>query len=80
MKFNDAQSYVPGARPKLPFLQDMLAGASSRVGVGFLLMPFTVLKTRAESSLYKKQGFAASLKSVLSQPAGFRGLFAGVRL
>lgn len=61
-------------------MQDLLAGASSRVGVGFLLMPFTVLKTRAESSYYQRQTLLTSLKHILAQPGGIRGLFAGVRV
>lgn len=73
-------STTTSSRPKLPFIQDLFAGATSRVAVGFLLMPFTVLKTRAESSLYQHQGLLASFRSVLAQPGGFRGLFTGVSL
>jgi Mitochondrial carrier protein len=37
-----------GTRPKLNPVGDLLAGATARTWVGFVLMPVTVLKTRAE--------------------------------
>lgn len=37
--------------PKLSSAGDLIAGATARTAVGFVLMPFTVLKTRFEVSL-----------------------------
>ena len=43
---------VKGARPKLRPEADMAAGAIARVGVGGILMPVTLIKTRSEVRIY----------------------------
>ncbi|GAA5870145.1 hypothetical protein JCM8547_006900 [Rhodosporidiobolus lusitaniae] len=40
-----------GGKVKLTTAGDLLVGSTARTGVGFLLMPFTLLKTISESSL-----------------------------
>lgn len=38
----------PGAKVKLTTAGDLIVGSTARTGVGFILMPFTLLKTLSE--------------------------------
>lgn len=58
---------------------NLISGATSRVFVGFLLCPITVIKTRFESSNFSAAQNATllvSLRSIWAE-AGLRGLFRG---
>ncbi|KAK9897612.1 mitochondrial carrier [Cystobasidium minutum MCA 4210] len=55
---------------------NLIAGATARTSVGFVLMPMTVVKTRMESSLFKSQGIPAAIREILATQ-GPKGLFAG---
>ncbi|KIJ70637.1 hypothetical protein HYDPIDRAFT_172407 [Hydnomerulius pinastri MD-312] len=50
--------------PKLSSQGNLIAGATARVGVGFLLNPFSVVKARFESELYAYKSLSGSLLSV----------------
>ncbi|KAF5390441.1 hypothetical protein D9757_005198 [Collybiopsis confluens] len=51
--------------PKLTNTGNLLAGATTRVGVGFLLNPLTVLKARFESNMYTYQSISGALVSIV---------------
>jgi solute carrier family 25, member 38 len=62
---------------QLPPSFNMLAGSASRVAVGWVLMPFTVLKARYESDLYKEyRGMRTAFVDIWRREGG-RTLFAG---
>jgi solute carrier family 25 protein 38 len=50
--------------PKLTSQGNLIAGAAARVGVGFLLNPFSVLKARFESELHAYKSLSGSLLSM----------------
>ncbi|KAH7912469.1 mitochondrial carrier domain-containing protein [Hygrophoropsis aurantiaca] len=50
--------------PKLSNEGNLLAGATARVGVGFFLNPFTVLKARFESEMYAYRTLSGSLIAI----------------
>ncbi|KIK80899.1 hypothetical protein PAXRUDRAFT_763961 [Paxillus rubicundulus Ve08.2h10] len=50
--------------PKLTSQGNLLAGAAARVGVGFLLNPFSILKARFESELHAYKSLSSSLLSM----------------
>ncbi|KAG8218247.1 solute carrier family 25 member 38 [Butyriboletus roseoflavus] len=60
-KTEDAKSVLP----KLTNQGNLLAGATARVGVGFLLNPFSVLKARFESEHFAYQSLTGSLRSIV---------------
>lgn len=64
--------------PKLTSGGNLLAGASARVAVGFLLNPFTLLKARFESNIYAYQSLTGALVSITRQGPSelFRGFVA----
>ncbi|KAF8313389.1 mitochondrial carrier [Clavulina sp. PMI_390] len=62
--------------PKLSPTGNLLAGAVARVSVGFVLNPFTLLKARFESDLYRNQSIWKGLKDVV-EAHGARGLLQG---
>ncbi|KAF9550330.1 solute carrier family 25 member 38 [Agrocybe pediades] len=64
--------------PKLTSQGNLLAGATTRVMVGFLLNPFSVLKARFESNIYTYQSFSGALYSIIRQGPSecLRGFFA----
>ena len=66
-------------RPLLPSTSagNLIAGATARTSVGFILMPMTVVKTRMESNLYKSGDTIASAVSTIWKTLGVRGLFTG---
>ncbi|TFK56275.1 mitochondrial carrier [Heliocybe sulcata] len=50
--------------PKLNSQGNLLAGATTRVAAGFILNPFSVLKARFESGIYKYDSFLGSVGSI----------------
>ncbi|KAG6864388.1 hypothetical protein C0991_009993 [Blastosporella zonata] len=53
--------------PTLTSTGNLLAGATTRVGVGFLLNPFSVLKAQFESNIYAYQSLSGALVSITRQ-------------
>ncbi|KAI0695723.1 solute carrier family 25 member 38 [Cytidiella melzeri] len=51
--------------PKLTVQGNLMAGAATRVTVGFVLNPFTVLKARYESNLHNYQSLPAAFRSLV---------------
>jgi solute carrier family 25 protein 38 len=51
--------------PRLSMQGNLLAGATARVGVGFLLNPFSVLKARFESNMYAYESLTGSFISIV---------------
>ncbi|KAJ7067840.1 solute carrier family 25 member 38 [Mycena amicta] len=64
--------------PKLSSQGNLLAGATTRVAVGFLLNPFSVLKARYESNMYSYTSLSSALVSIARQGPSelFRGFLA----
>lgn len=64
--------------PTLTSQGNLLAGATTRVGVGFLLNPFTVLKARYESNMYSYPSLTSAFATIArSGPSElFRGFYA----
>jgi len=64
--------------PSLTSQGNLIAGATTRVAVGFLLNPFSVLKARFESNIYAYQSFSGALISITRQGPSelLRGFFA----
>ncbi|OJT09713.1 Solute carrier family 25 member 38 -like protein [Trametes pubescens] len=73
-----ASSYSTSTLPKLTPQGNLLAGAVTRVAVGFLLNPISVLKARYESSLYTYNSLPQALMGIMrSGPSEvFRGAVA----
>ncbi|KAJ3510661.1 hypothetical protein NMY22_g15910 [Coprinellus aureogranulatus] len=70
-----------GSRSVLPTLTstgNLVSGAIARVGIGFILNPFSVLKARFESSIYQYQSVGQGMSIMLrSGPSElFRGFLA----
>lgn len=61
--------------PRLSTTGNLIAGATTRVGVGFILNPFSVLKARYESHMYSYPSFSTALVSLVR--AGPSELFRG---
>ncbi|KAJ3161406.1 hypothetical protein HDU86_007188 [Geranomyces michiganensis] len=55
---------------------NLISGAGSRVTVGLLMMPITVIKVRYESNMYRYTSVAAATRAIVKE-RGVRGLFAG---
>ncbi|EKM75747.1 hypothetical protein AGABI1DRAFT_79511 [Agaricus bisporus var. burnettii JB137-S8] len=53
--------------PKLTNTGNLLAGATTRVAVGLLLNPFSVLKARYESDMYAYKSLGGALSSIAKQ-------------
>lgn len=51
--------------PKLSSQGNLLAGATARVAVGFILNPFTVLKARFESNIYAYESLSGAFVSLV---------------
>ncbi|KII96077.1 hypothetical protein PLICRDRAFT_98507 [Plicaturopsis crispa FD-325 SS-3] len=64
--------------PSLTGTGNMLAGATTRVGVGFLLNPFSVLKARFESNIYAYESLTGAFIAIARQGPSelLRGFFA----
>jgi solute carrier family 25 protein 38 len=72
-----ASSTIPtSAWPRLSVLGDITTGATARVAVGFILMPVTVVKARAESTLYPQTSIYRSMRALLAE-GGVRALWQG---
>ncbi|SGY12406.1 BQ5605_C011g06497 [Microbotryum silenes-dioicae] len=71
----------PGSKIKLTTAGDLLVGSTARTGVGFILMPATLLKTLSESSIIAQpdQPRPSSLQilSKLYQTGGLASLWRG---
>lgn len=52
-----------GKKVKLTTTGDLLVGSTARTGVGFLLMPFTLMKTISEVSLDTRPSPSSSSQS-----------------
>jgi solute carrier family 25 protein 38 len=70
-----------GSRSVLPTLTstgNLVAGAIARVGIGFLLNPFSVLKARYESNMYQYQSVGQGLQVIVKGGPSelFRGFLA----
>ncbi|KAF9480807.1 solute carrier family 25 member 38 [Pholiota conissans] len=63
----DAANKNESVLPKLTSQGNLLAGATTRVAVGFLLNPFSVLKARFESNIYAYQSFSGAMLSIARQ-------------
>ncbi|KAH7888124.1 solute carrier family 25 member 38 [Phlebopus sp. FC_14] len=59
-----SQDGTKSVLPKLTSQGNLLAGATARVGVGFFLNPFSVVKARFESELYAYKSLTSSLASI----------------
>ncbi|KAG6888625.1 hypothetical protein C0995_006869 [Termitomyces sp. Mi166 len=53
--------------PTLTSTGNLIAGATMRVGVGFLLNPFSVVKAQFESNMYAYQSVSGALISITRQ-------------
>lgn len=62
--------------PQLSPLANLAAGAVTRAGIGYVMMPITVIKVRYESSLYTYTSLAAAAKDIF-RSEGLRGFFSG---
>ncbi|PCH41645.1 mitochondrial carrier [Wolfiporia cocos MD-104 SS10] len=71
-----ARAHSGSVLPKLTKWGNLFAGAATRVAVGALLNPFTVLKARYESNLYAYDGVLSAIRSLVR--AGPSELFRGV--
>jgi hypothetical protein len=74
-------STATGSRSVLPTLTssgNLLSGAVSRVAIGFLLNPFSVLKARFESSLYEYKSVSQGMRLIMQNGPSelFRGFLA----
>lgn len=75
------QSLIPqaarsGRSSKYVTLVNVSAGMVARAGVGFILMPVSVLKVRFESNLYNYTSLARATADIFKRE-GFRGFFYG---
>jgi solute carrier family 25, member 38 len=75
------QSLIPQATrssrsSKYVTLVNVSAGMLARAGVGFILMPVSVLKVRFESNLYNYTSLAGATADIFKRD-GFRGFFYG---
>lgn len=61
---------------RLTHLGNLLAGAFARASVGFILMPFTVIKVRYESTAYQLGSLPLALADLWKRE-GLAGLFRG---
>ncbi|KIY45587.1 mitochondrial carrier [Fistulina hepatica ATCC 64428] len=64
------------ALPKLTSSGNLLAGAVARVGVGFVLNPFSLIKARFESSMYTYESIGGALVAI-TRSGGPTALFRG---
>ncbi|CCM01036.1 uncharacterized protein FIBRA_03084 [Fibroporia radiculosa] len=71
-----ARTHSGSVLPKLTKWGNLIAGATTRVTVGILLNPFTVLKARYESNLYAYNSMTGAIGSLVR--AGPSELFRGI--
>ncbi|KAJ3146227.1 hypothetical protein HDU89_006368 [Geranomyces variabilis] len=72
-------SSTTGSPALTPGTINLISGAGSRVTVGLLMMPITVIKVRYESNMYRYTSVAAATRAIVTEKGGggVRGLFAG---
>ncbi|KAK2462272.1 hypothetical protein APHAL10511_005578 [Amanita phalloides] len=58
---------ITSVLPTLTKQGNLIAGATTRVAVGFLLNPFSILKARYESNIYAYKSFPQALVSIIRQ-------------
>ncbi|EDR05011.1 uncharacterized protein LACBIDRAFT_191230 [Laccaria bicolor S238N-H82] len=63
----DANKNTSSVLPKLTSQGNLIAGATTRVGVGFLLNPFSVLKARFESNIYAYESLTGAFGTIVRQ-------------
>ncbi|KAF9464246.1 mitochondrial carrier [Collybia nuda] len=63
-QYSDRDTRNSSVLPKLTSTGNLLAGATTRVAVGFLLNPFSVLKARFESNMYAYESLTGALVSI----------------
>ncbi|KAL1923836.1 uncharacterized protein VTP21DRAFT_8816 [Calcarisporiella thermophila] len=75
---NEIRQFFLQHRPSgtLSNRENLVAGATARALVGFLLMPITIVKVRYESNFYNYRNIYDALTSIVRQE-GIKGLFAG---
>ncbi|KAI0352775.1 solute carrier family 25 member 38 [Trametes cingulata] len=78
LRASSASSYSSSTLPKLTPQGNLLAGAVTRVAVGIILNPFSVLKARYESSYYSYNSLPGAFMGIIrSGPSEvFRGAIA----
>jgi solute carrier family 25 protein 38 len=76
MAGKDRGSSSSSSLPQLSPLANLLAGAATRAGIGYLIMPVTVIKVRYESSLYNYTSLASASRDIFATE-GIRGFFGG---
>lgn len=69
------KTFCTGSKPRPS--ESLMCGMASRVIAGFLTMPFTVLKTRYESGLFK-YGKVSKALLLMTKQEGFRSNFQGM--
>ncbi|GAA6001297.1 Hem25p [Rhodotorula paludigena] len=65
----------PGAKAKLTPAGDLIVGSTARTAVGFLLTPFTLLKTLSESSLSLPSSSSSASRQSTSTLSSLRTLY-----
>ncbi|KAJ3177401.1 hypothetical protein HDU87_004420 [Geranomyces variabilis] len=72
-------SSTTGSTALTPGTINLISGAGSRVTVGLMMMPITVIKVRYESNMYRYTSVAAATRAIVTEKGGggVRGLFAG---
>ncbi|KAL8866589.1 MAG: hypothetical protein Q9198_008829 [Flavoplaca austrocitrina] len=73
---NTARSPSSSSLPQLSNLANLTTGAIARASAGLIMMPFTVIKVRYESSLYSYQSLMGAGSAILKNE-GIKGFFAG---
>ncbi|KDQ65119.1 hypothetical protein JAAARDRAFT_53029 [Jaapia argillacea MUCL 33604] len=71
----DSRTRQGSVLPTLTMQGNLLSGATTRVAVGFILNPFSVLKARFESSIYAYESLSGGFMSIVR--AGPSELFRG---
>lgn len=63
-------------KPNYHVVENLVAGAVARSAVGFGMMPFTIVKVRFESDMYRYKSVTNALVSIM-KTEGIKGLFVG---
>ncbi|KAL8985204.1 MAG: hypothetical protein Q9205_001025 [Flavoplaca limonia] len=71
-----ARSPSSSSLPQLSNLANLTTGAIARASAGLIMMPFTVIKVRYESSFYSYQSLMGAGSAILKNE-GIKGFFAG---
>ena len=73
---SSSRTSTSSSLPQLSALANLFTGAATRAGVGYIMMPVTILKVRYESSLYSYTSLSAAAKDIF-RAEGARGFFSG---